>query len=104
VGVTDQLAPERVVVSVWTSWSGPPSTGRRIFTVTVAESPATLPATPLKSGVVSDVAVPSAGFVSETAGRVVSTVQVTLAGVGSTLPAGSIARTWKVCELSESDE
>src|SRR2546426_8186346 len=29
-------------------------------------------------------------------GAVVSMVQVKLAGVGSTLPAGSIARTWKV--------
>jgi len=29
-------------------------------------------------------------------GGVVSTVQVWLAGVGSVLPAGSVARTWKV--------
>jgi hypothetical protein len=38
--------------------------------------------------------------VSDTAGSVVSTVQVTLAGVASTLPAGSIALTWNVCEPS----
>ncbi len=51
---------------------------------------------------VSLVAAPFAGVVSVTAGSVVSTVQVALAGVGSTLPAGSTARTWKVCVLSES--
>ena len=59
-----------------------------IFTLTVVESPAALPAAPLKSGVVSLVAVRSSGVVSVTAGRVVSTVQVALAGVGSTLPGG----------------
>ena len=31
-------------------------------------------------------------------GAVVSIVQVKLAGVGSVLPAASVARTWKVCE------
>ena len=34
-------------------------------------------------------------------GAAVSTVQVKLAGVGSVLPAASVARTWKVCEPSE---
>ena len=96
------VAPLRVVVSVWTSSSGAPATGRRIFTVTSAESPGALPAAPPRSGVVSLVAAPFAGVVSVTAGSVVSTVQVALAGVGSTLPAGSIARTWNVCVLSES--
>ena len=33
-------------------------------------------------------------------GAVVSTVQVNVAGVASTLPARSVARTWKVCEPS----
>jgi hypothetical protein len=33
-------------------------------------------------------------------GPVASTTQVKLAGVGSTLPAASIARTWKVCAPS----
>jgi hypothetical protein len=30
-------------------------------------------------------------------------VQVRVAGVGSTLPAASVALTWKVCDPSESD-
>jgi hypothetical protein len=34
----------------------------------------------------------------EVSGGVVSTVQVKLAGVGSTLPAASVAVTWKVCD------
>lgn len=38
------------------------------------------------------------GAVLVTWGATVSTVQVKLAGVGSTLPAGSVARTIKVCE------
>ena len=33
-------------------------------------------------------------------GAVVSTVHVYEAGVASTFPAGSVARTWKVCEPS----
>ena len=33
-------------------------------------------------------------------GAVVSTVQLKLAGVASTFPAASLARTWKVCEPS----
>ena len=103
-GVTAQLAPLRVVVSVWTSSSGAPATSRMIFTVTVAESPTTLPALPAKLGVVSVVAVALEGLVSDTAGSVVSTVQVALAGVGSTLPAGSIALTWNVCEPSSRPE
>ena len=48
---------------------------------------------------------PSAGAVSDTvggvvSGAVVSTVQVRLAGVGSVLPAGSVARTVNVWEPS----
>ena len=39
---------------------------------------------------------PSAGLVEETWGAVVSTIQVREAGVDSTLPAGSLARTSKV--------
>lgn len=38
-----------------------------------------------------------AGVVLVTVGTTVSTVQVRLAGVGSTLPAGSVARTVNVC-------
>ena len=33
-------------------------------------------------------------------GATVSTIQVCEAGVGSTFPAGSTARTWNVCEPS----
>jgi hypothetical protein len=100
-GATDQVAPVRAVVSVWTSSSGAPATGRMIFTVTSVASPGALPAAPPRSGVVSLVASPSIGVVSVTAGSVVSTVQVALAGVGSMFPAGSTARTWKVCVLSD---
>src|SRR5215208_3462200 len=99
-GATDQLPPARVVMSVWTSSSGPPATGRRILTVTSVASPGAFPALPPKSGVVSLVADPFAGVVSATAGSVMSTVQLALAGVGFTLPAGSIARTWKVCVVA----
>ena len=38
------------------------------------------------------------GAVLDTVGGMVSTVQVKLAGEGSTLPAGSVAVTLKVCE------
>jgi hypothetical protein len=53
----------------------------------------------LKVGVVSLVAVPSAaGVVIVTFGFVVSTVNVRAAGVGSALPAASVAVTVSVCE------
>jgi hypothetical protein len=35
-------------------------------------------------------------------GGVTSIVQVLLAGVGSVLPSGSVARTWNVCEPAAS--
>ena len=45
---------------------------------------------------------PFAGAViAGAAGACVSTVQVRVAGVPSVLPAGSVARTWKVCEPCE---
>ena len=69
------------------------------LTVTLASSPAAVPACPAKVGV-GPVEVPFAGWVSVTWGAVVSIVQVKVAGVGSVLPAGSVARTWKVWEPS----
>src|SRR5215213_8798513 len=71
-------------------------------TVTPAASPAAVPALPLKAGVVSAVAEPSAGAARVTAGAVRSTVKARLAGVASVLPAGSVARTEKVCAPSGS--
>jgi len=68
----------------------------KTLTVTVAESPAATPAEPVKAGVLSFVALPSAGKVRATWGSARLTVQVTLAGSGSTLPAASIARTSNV--------
>jgi hypothetical protein len=53
-------------------------------------------------GVVSFVEVPSeAGLVIVTSGGVVSTVRVRVAGVGSELPAASVAKTVRVCEPSD---
>jgi hypothetical protein len=49
---------------------------------------------------VGPVEVPFAGWVSVSRGALVSIVQVKLAGVGSVLPAGPVARTWKVWEPS----
>jgi len=63
----------------------------------VPASPAAVPAEPEKVGVVSLVALPSAGAVSVTAGRERSIVQLCVAGVPSTLPAASTARTANVC-------
>ena len=52
----------------------------------------------VQSTVIGDtaVSVPFVGAVMTTTGAMVSTVQVNDAGVGSTLLAGSVARTWKV--------
>ena len=68
------MPPERVTGSVC---SGDPEVPvpLQIFTVTVAESPAALPALPASVGVVSFVAEPSAGEVSVTAGGVVSPLE-----------------------------
>jgi hypothetical protein len=55
-----------------------------------------VPALPSKVGVVSFVALPSAGFTSATSGSVASTVHVLAAGLASALPAASMARTMKV--------
>ena len=49
---------------------------------------------------VSEVAMPDGPASIVVSGGVVSTVQVRLAGVGSVLPAGSVARTVNVCEPS----
>src|SRR6476659_7357135 len=65
-------------------------------TVTVARSRGRTPAVPLKVGVVSLVARPSAGLSRETTGGVVSTSQLKDAGVDWTLPALSIAWTANV--------
>src|SRR5215204_3746488 len=43
---------------------------------------------------------PSAGATATTIGAAASIVQVLLAGVGSVLPAASVAYTWKVCSPS----
>jgi hypothetical protein len=70
--------------------------------VIVAESPAFVLPTPLNMGVGSFVQLPSAGDESVTAGAVVSTSHVSVAGVGSTLPAGSTARTSTVWKSEDS--
>jgi hypothetical protein len=72
--------------------------------VTVPESPAAVPAWPLKLGEGSFVRVLFAGPSSVSVGSPGSTVQVMLVGVGSGLPAPSTARTWKVCEPAESPD
>ena len=70
------------------------------FTVTDSMSGAAMLPTPLKVGVESFVRVPSAGVTRLTTGTWASTTQLWLAGVGSTLPAVSTARTSKVWEPS----
>ena len=69
----------------------------QIVTVTVAESPACVPAVPASSGVVSATVDPGAGWSSVTDGANVSTVQLRLAGLGSGAPEPSRARTSKLC-------
>jgi len=80
------------------SGSAPPATGWYSLTVTVALSPAAVPALPSKTGALAFVVLPSAGLTMVTFGSVVSTVQVALAGVESSLPAPSMACTRKVCD------
>src|SRR5204863_388733 len=67
------------------------------LTVTVVESPLSVPATPLNEGVWVERLAPLAGEVNDTSGAVVSIVQVALAGVGSTVPSVFVARTRKLC-------
>jgi hypothetical protein len=61
-----------------------------------AESPATVPATPEKLGVLWVVVEPATGLIKVTSGTVVSATNDSLAGVASVSPAVLIARTWKV--------
>src|SRR5215210_8871081 len=59
----------------------------------VGESSGAFPALPNKTGVASFVELPLPGVTRVTAGAAASTVHVNAAGVPSTLPAPSIART-----------
>ncbi len=93
---------ERVALRVCTSSSAAPATGRYTSTFTVAESPAAVLAWPLKIGVESPVSASSAGTSSVTFAPEVSTAHVRDAGVGSTFPTSSMARTSKVCTSLES--
>src|SRR5437667_2014610 len=97
-------SPAGVAISVCTSWSGEPKTGRMTFTITEPASPLAIPAHPLNVGVGSFVKLPSAGLASVTAGSAGFTVQVRVTESGSRLPAASMARTSKTCTAAARPE